>query len=268
LVGFETNVTESMFFGGKEVGMKKNIRYIQILLSMILVTSVLFGCGASAVDTTADTTVNATTDITVDQAAESTQDTASDATTDTVAEAVTDSASESTEDANTETNDDESIGSDDNADSDAEEADAISVIPKADDPFEDDPSVGALLNLLEGIYSAAPGAAGSSIRLEYAAKELLDFSETYSGNISTVYLTMNANVWMDEKIENGFTDIRSDFAECLTSVKACAESIAEDPSVPTPLAEDYDYTLQYDSYDKEKLEEICHYIELATEETE
>ncbi len=143
--------------------------------------------------------------------------------------------------------------------------DAISAIPRAEDPFEDDPSVGDLLNLLEGIYSAAPGAAGSSIRLEYAAKELLDYAETYSGNISTVYLTINTNIWMDEKIEYGMTNIRSDFAECLSMVKECAETIAEDPSVPTPLEEDYDYNLQYDSYDKDKLEEICYYIGLATE---
>ena len=143
--------------------------------------------------------------------------------------------------------------------------DAISAIPKAEDPFEDDPSVGALLNLLEGIYSAAPGTAGSSIRLEYAAKELLDFSETYSGNISTVYLTLNTNTWLDEKSEYGAVNIREDFAECLSMVNSMAESIAEDPSVPTPLAEDYDYTLQYDSYDTKKLEEIVYYIGLATE---
>ena len=48
-------------------------------------------------------------------------------------------------------------------------------------------------------------------------------------------------------------------------VKPVAETIAQDPSVSTDLAEDYDYTLQYDSYDTEKLEEICHYISLATE---
>ena len=142
--------------------------------------------------------------------------------------------------------------------------DVISTIPKAEDPFEDDPSVGALLNLLESIYSAAPGTAGCSIKLEYASKLLLDFSETYSGNISTVYLTMNTNVWFDEKIEYGFDSIREDFAECLALVKESAETIAADPSVPTPLASDYDYTLQYDSYDLEKLEEICYYIGLAT----
>ena len=150
-------------------------------------------------------------------------------------------------------------------DDETDSNDAISSIPRAEDPFEDDPSVGDLLNLLEGIYSAAPGAAGSSIRLEYAAKELLDYAETYSGNISTVYLTINTNIWMDEKIEYGMTNIRADFAECLAMVKECAETIAEDPSVPTPLAEDYDYNLQYDSYDKDKLEEICYYIGLATE---
>ncbi|MCR4945438.1 MAG: hypothetical protein K5929_00660, partial [Lachnospiraceae bacterium] len=134
-----------------------------------------------------------------------------------------------------------------------------------EDTVDEEQSAEEFLDVLEVIYSAAPGTAGSSIRLELAAKELLDFSETYGGKISGDDITADTNAWFDEMTESGAADIRADFAECLSMVKPVAETIAEDPSVPTPLAEDYDYTLQYDSYDTEKLEEICHNISLATE---
>ena len=253
--------------------MKRHIRFATLVLTAAMAISVLSACGTATATGTPETgtevgenTGNADTEVAENsdgtsetQSTENTEDPEDSGEKTEYAADGSDLLEELFDVTDSEAA--KSVSGEDTTDTN----DALSVIPEAEDPYADDPSVGALLNLLEGIYSAAPGAAGSSIRLEYAAKELLDFSETYCGNISDVYLTLNTNVWLNEKKDYGFTDIRSDFAECLAMVKECAETIAEDPSVPTPLAEDYDYTLQYDSYDTEKLDEICHYIGLATE---
>ena len=208
--------------------MKKAVKYVQLMCMAAVLSVSVCGCTTSGTKVTQD------------------------ADTQTAAETGTDELVKG-ENADSENEVPSAPGTEDTAGEDQE------------DTVDEEKSAEEFLNVLEGIYSAAPGTAGSSIRLELAAKELLDFSETYGGKISGDDITADTNAWFDEMTESGAADIRADFAECLSVVKPMAETIAQDPSVSTDLAEDYDYTLQYDSYDTEKLEEICHYISLATE---
>ncbi len=231
--------------------MKKAVKYVQLMCMAAVLSVSVCGCTTSGIKVTQDADTHVDGDDPQDNTGEVSDGDNNDSEN---AEAVnTDGENTDVDNADSENGVSQEPGTEDTAGEDQE------------DTVDEEKSAEEFLIVLEGIYSAAPGTAGSSIRLELAAKELLDFSETYGGKISGDDITADTNAWFDEMTESGAADIRADFEECLSVVKPMAETIAQDPSVSTDLAEDYDYTLQYDSYDTEKLEEICHYISLATE---
>lgn len=237
--------------------MKKAVKYVQLMCMAAVLSVSVCGCTTSGTKVTQDADTQTAAETGTDELVKDDEDSG-------------DNAGEAVDGDNTDSENADSGNTDvDNADSEngvsPEPGTEDTAGEDQEDTVDEEQSAEELLSVLEGIYSAAPGTAGSSIRLELAAKELLDFSETYGGKISGDDITADTNAWFDEMTESGAADIRADFAECLSVVKPVAETIAQDPSVPTDLAEDYDYTLQYDSYDTEKLEEICHYISLATE---
>lgn len=81
--------------------------------------------------------------------------------------------------------------------------------------------------MMESIYGAAPGAAGSSERMVVAARQLKDFAFTYAENSSVGAFEDMAGEWFQEKAQE-ISDIKVVFPECLNAVTAYAFSQEEE----------------------------------------
>lgn len=71
--------------------------------------------------------------------------------------------------------------------------------------------------MMESVYGAAPGAAGSSERMVVAARQLKDFAFRYAENSSVGAFEDMAAEWFQDKSQE-IADIKMVFPECLNAV--------------------------------------------------
>lgn len=121
-----------------------------------------------------------------------------------------------------------------------------------------------VFEVMDSIYSVAPGTAGSSLKLAYASGMFIDYVQTNGEKADEIkdFVTDEVVRWMKN---NGGEDeaFQDDFMECWNMVKDKSLSMIQNLEVARTELEDSGYTLEYDEYSMEYFDKVCKCIDEA-----